>query len=709
MKFKKIMGLSLTTAAVVGLASCKSYIEVDETKSYNEVTGASTDKDADIYASELGAFTTAYEASKAKTTDSERYAAMAMAEAELLSSAVFLPTTTQGGNYSMTKVAPRTAPYALWGTDDYRYKNLVVTNEKIKAADRKAMLDKWTESKGTDGYDSVSYAKTYLTGKGYTLTDKYVYQYTEGTETFDWLATSMASDAEVLTNVVDGLIEYNGENEIVGALASSWEKTKDSQGNATYTFTIRDNVYWANAKDGTKTEYKLTAEDFVTGFQHMLDAEGGLEYLVQGVVQGANEYLSGEITDFAQVGVKANGNKVSYTLVGDPSYFLTYLSYSIYQPLNKAYFESQGGKLGRTEFATAVTSDTYKYGTSRDTILSCGAYYIDTYADGSNLVFKANPQYWDAGNIEISEITWLYNDGKDALKGYNWFKNDQISGVGLNTTALAQAKSDGLYNDYAYASDTTATTFFSAYNLNRQTYELANGGVKSSQTKQQAFVTYTALQNRNFRLALSYAFDKAAWNAQTVGEDLKLNALRNSYTPYGFVSLTEDVTMEIGGESKTYKTGTQYGQILQDCVTALGLKVDVKDGVNGWYQPEEAKKVMEIAIDELKDEKVKIDKDNKVVIDIFYYSASENQTKQANSYKSSVEAALGDYVTVNLIEATTPDDYYASGYRAADGASANYNVFYGSGWGPDYGDPSTYLDTFLAEGAGYMTRTIGLW
>jgi ABC-type oligopeptide transport system substrate-binding subunit len=36
-------------------------------------------------------------------------------------------------------------------------------------------------------------------------------------------------------------------------------------------------------------------------------------------------------------------------------------------------------------------------------------------------------------------------------------------------------------------------------------------------------------------------------------------------------------------------------------------------------------------------------------------------------------------------------------------------MFYGSGWGPDYGDPSTYLDTFQGEGAGYMTKVIGLF
>jgi ABC-type oligopeptide transport system substrate-binding subunit len=32
-----------------------------------------------------------------------------------------------------------------------------------------------------------------------------------------------------------------------------------------------------------------------------------------------------------------------------------------------------------------------------------------------------------------------------------------------------------------------------------------------------------------------------------------------------------------------------------------------------------------------------------------------------------------------------------------------------SGWGPDYGDPQTYLDTFLPDGAGYMVKCIGVF
>ena len=54
-------------------------------------------------------------------------------------------------------------------------------------------------------------------------------------------------------------------------------------------------------------------------------------------------------------------------------------------------------------------------------------------------------------------------------------------------------------------------------------------------------------------------------------------------------------------------------------------------------------------------------------------------------------------------------DWYSAGYDASYGFESNYDIYDLSGWGPDYGDPSTYLDTMLPDGAGYMAKCIGLY
>ena len=38
-----------------------------------------------------------------------------------------------------------------------------------------------------------------------------------------------------------------------------------------------------------------------------------------------------------------------------------------------------------------------------------------------------------------------------------------------------------------------------------------------------------------------------------------------------------------------------------------------------------------------------------------------------------------------------------------------HDIYDLSGWGPDYGDPQTYLDTMLPDYAGYMTKCMGIF
>ena len=115
-----------------------------------------------------------------------------------------------GGNYSISRVAPYTFDYTLWGNDMDRYHNAVVTTELIKASDVSTMRAKWAELKGTGEYEA--WAKSYLEEQGYTLKDTYNYQlYTQDPTTWDILATSQSVDAEAIVNTYDGLMEYDRE------------------------------------------------------------------------------------------------------------------------------------------------------------------------------------------------------------------------------------------------------------------------------------------------------------------------------------------------------------------------------------------------------------------------------------------------------------------------------------------------------------------
>ena len=676
---------------------------------------AYTETSQELYLSELGDFYEYYTAAKEAETVSERYALMAIAEAKFLETGLYLPTSANGGYYSMSRVVPYTTTSVLWGNDSYRFATLLITTEFITTEDRTTMKEKWAELKGTGEY--YEWAKSYVEEQGYELKDTYSFLYSSDPQTWDVLATSQSADSEAIINTYDGLMEYNCENELDYALATSYEVSDDG---LTYTFHLREDATWVDY-EGTYIA-NVTADDFVAGMQRMMDAQGGLEYLVEGVIKNASEYIYGEITDFSEVGVEATDDyTVVYTLEEPCSYFLTMLGYGVFAPMCRSYFIQQGGAFGE-EWADASASSDYTYGTSPNNIAYCGAYLVSNATSENTITFSANPSYYNADKVTIKTINWYFTDGSDVTKSYNDAVAGTIDGCSLNTSTLETAKSDGYFDTYAYVSSTDATAFGVFFNINRYSYVNTNDGTTgaSSKTEEQKEASKTALLNDHFRLAICYSIDREAYNAQSTGEEVALYSLNNAYTPGNFVYLEEDVTVEINGTETTFEAGTAYGVIVQAQLDADGSSIvaydpDADDGVgsstgyDGWYNTDAAAEELALAIEELAEEGLEISADNPIYIDLPYPSASEVYTNRANAIKQSVEEALGGVVIVNLVDATDYYGWYYAGYYTSYGYEMNADIYDCTGWGPDYGDPSTYLDTMLPDGAGYMTKCLGIY
>ena len=719
-----LLALVMVFASVATLASCTDPAGTpdDETTAaieYVDPYKDITDKDelyAAIYKDVLGDFYEAYEAAKAETNVSKKWALMAIAEAKLMESGVMMPTSSNGGNYAITRVAPNTVTSALWGNDSYRYHDAIVATEFITAAHRAEMKAKWAElSNDATVGNYETWVKAFLVEKGYTIKDTYNLTYNSDPKNWDVLATSRAADSEALVNTYDGLYEYDMENNLLPALAESYTVSEDGK---VYTFKIRQGAKWVDSQGREVADVK--ADDFVAGMQHMMDAAGGLEYLVQGIIVNATEYINGDVTDFAEVGVKAlDDETLQYTLVQPTSFFMTMLGYGVFAPMSRTYYESMGGKFGAEYDAAA---ETYKYGKGPDSIAYCGPYTITSFTAENTIVYSANASYWDAEGINIKTITWLYNDGQDVQKSYNDAKAGTIDGAGLNNSTVVLAKNDGLYDTYSYVSSTDATSFMSFVNVNRAAYANAADSTKvvSALTEEEQVRSTAALRNEHFRRAIAFAIDRGTYNAQSVGEDLKYASLINSYTPGNFVKLEEDVTVSINGTDTTFKAGTYYGAIMQAQIDADGVKMKVWDpngddgigagsGFDGWYNVANAVEELNKAIEELAAIGIEISAENPIKLDMPYYSGSELRTNMSNVYKQSIETAFGGKVVVNLIACETSQDWYYAGYYTDFGEEANYHLYDVSGWGPDYGDPQTYLDTFLPEYAGYMVKCIGIY
>lgn len=686
-------------------ASSESEAEAEE----SEMPEGYDETSTELYNDALGDFNDALATAKEAETVDERYALMAVAEGKLMESAMMYPLISRGGMYAMYRMAPRTKDYTLWGSDKDRYHQYVVTTDFIKTEDYNEMRAKWDELKGTGTYES--WVKEYLAGKGYTLKDSFSMPYASDPVTWDGLATSRAADTDAIINTYDGLMEYDVEGTLQPALAESYEVSDDG---LTYTFHLRKDVKWTDSQ-GREVD-TVKADDFVAGMQHMCDAQGGLEYLVQGVIKNVSQYISGEVTDFDEVGVKAvDDYTVEYTLEEPCSYFMTMLGYTIFMPMSRSYYQSQGGKFGAEYDSSAAD---YQYGKDSNSIAYCGPYLVTNATAKNTIVFKLSDSYWNKDNVNVKTLTWLFNDQSDVTKMYTDAKAGTVDYVNLNTSTMETAKSEGLYDQYAVVSDTDATSFMAFYNINRTATANANDGTTAKSTKSDEEIQRTnkALQNVHFRRAISFAADRGAYNAQQVGEDLKYTSLRNTFTPGYFVSLSKDTTIQINGTDTTFPAGTYYGEIVQKQIDADGVKIKVwdaenktSDGFDGWYNPENAVEELNTAIEELAEEGITIDENNPIQMEYPYPSAVEVYTNKANSYKKSVEAALGGKVVINLVDAVDLDGWYYAGYYANYGYEANYDVYDVSGWGPDFGDPCSYLDTMLPDYEGYMTKCFGIF
>ncbi|HEY6740169.1 MAG TPA: ABC transporter substrate-binding protein, partial [Actinopolymorphaceae bacterium] len=124
-------------------------------------------------------------------------------------------------------------------------------------------------------------------------------------------------DPQVITNgmwlltrgVQEGLVSQNEKgDDVIPATAEKWTISDDQ---LTYTFQIRESARWSNGD-------KVTAHDFERTYQRLFtpggNAAGGTTtganaYQASTGIKGAVEYLSGALTDWSKVGVKATSER----------------------------------------------------------------------------------------------------------------------------------------------------------------------------------------------------------------------------------------------------------------------------------------------------------------------------------------------------------------------------------------------------------------
>ncbi|HAZ0588400.1 peptide ABC transporter substrate-binding protein [Enterococcus faecium] len=513
-----------------------------------------------------------------------------------------------------------------------------------------------------------SNAKGSSSSKKSDLVSEYSSVYGTDLETLDYTFSSRQTNSVHYTNFVEGLLENDQYGNLKGDMAKSWEVSDDG---LTYTYHLRKGVPWVDS-EGNEYGADVTANDFVTGLKHAVDVQSETLYIVADSIKGLSDYIDGKTNDFSTVGVKAvDDYTLQYTLNKPEPFWNSKTTYGILYPINEEFLKSKGKDFGKP---------------TPDSILYNGPFILANNTAKSVIEYTKNESYWDPKNVHLDTVKWTYNDGSDPDGLFKSYENGELSLARVYPNSPGYKDVTKAYPDGVTWSQTGGSTYNLTFNFNRGTFDAT-----SKTTDKEKEDTQKAILDRNFRLAILFGFDKKSYNAQSVGEEGATKALRNTLVPADFV--------EIGGKP--------YGDTVASKLKALDSDafgdVNLSDGQDGYYNADKAKEYMEKAKTELEAKGVQFP----IHLDMPVEETSEISVNMVKSLKKSVETSLGSDNVVVDIQLLNKDKYLAATYQATTGKAGDFDITNASGWGPDYTDPSSYLNIYDSR-KGDMIHTLGL-
>ena len=506
-----------------------------------------------------------------------------------------------------------------------------------------------------------------LTACGQSASDDKTYSSTFGADptTFNYLLDYSGDNTNVITNLVDGLLENDNYGNLVPALAEDWSVSKDG---LTYTYKLRQDAKWFTA-DGE--EYApIKAQDFVTGVKYAADNKSQALDLIQNSIKGLDDYVTGTNSDFSNVGVKAlDDYTVQYTLTRPEPFWNSKTTNSILFPVNEEFLTSKDKAFGELK---------------PDSILYSGPYLLKEFTSKSSLEYMKNPHYYDQEKVTIERVKLAYVDGSDQDMTIRNFESGAYSSAGVYPNSSNFAKTKEKYKDNIVYSLQGATSWYYNFNVNRQSY---NFTAKTSDEQKQA--TQAAVSNKNFRQAINFALDRTSYSAQSNGEDAAKNTLRNTLVPPTFVQVG-DKTFGETVASKLVNYGTQW------------TNMNLEDAQDGYFNKEKAQAQFAEAKKELEAQGVTFP----IHLDLPVDQVNKTLLPKLYSLKQSIESTLGaENVVIDVVLIST-EDYANATFQAPTTADHDYDLNL-DGWSADYQDPSTSLNPFNAED-GFYLKILGL-
>ena len=209
--------------------------------------------------------------------------------------------------------------------------------------------------------------------------------------------------------ILEGLLRKDKTGKSVAGIAQKWEKSKDG---LVWTFHLRDGVKWSNGDP-------VTAKDFKAGWIRGLNPDtAGSNASMLFVIKNGEKYNAKKVSE-NEVGIKVIDDKtLQVTLESPTPYFDDLVTFKSFMPLNQKFYNEAKDK----------------YFTEAKYTISNGPYTLEKWTHDSELKFKKNPNYWDAGNVKIDNVELKIIATDSAV---NAFKNKEVD---VTAVTFEQAK-----------------------------------------------------------------------------------------------------------------------------------------------------------------------------------------------------------------------------------------------------------------------------
>ena len=403
--------------------------------------------------------------------------------------------------------------------------------------------------------------------------------------------------------------------------------------------------------------------------KYAADNKSEMLYIIQDSIKGLNDYVSGKNKDFSAVGVKAvDDHTLQITLNQPESFWNSKLTLGITFPVNEKFVKSKGDKF-------AQASDT-------SSLLYNGPYILKSFTSKSSIEMTKNENYWDKDKVYVSDVKLEFYDGQDQSKLAKSFGENALSLAKLFPTGSGYSEQAKEFKDEITYTPQDAASYVIGTNIDRQSYK--HTAKKTDEEKQS---TKKALLNKDFRQAISFAFNREAYAAQLNGKDGASKIIRNLYIPPTFVQAD----------------GKTFGELVKTQLDTYGdewKSTKLDDGQNGLFDAKKAKEEFAKAKTALEAEGVKFP----IHIDMPVDQTTPSRVQRVQSFKQSVEEALGKENVVIDIQMLSKEDLQNVTLFAPNAAGEDWDLSDNVGWSPDYQDPSTYMDILKAS-SGENTKT----